>query len=422
MGIKPRVMGKVPIRQLSNHVTDMWEDLYGGTKNAALREMQRGFTGADMFMMNAIRRVNDKPESCVAQVVSGFSPFTANSVPCINKWMRQATVRIRIYTHADMLSDEAIRYISKLAYREDPEMALFFMNVANFNAIKTKQMKDLNLAMTNAAHQCSKKHVLIVGLPNAGKSSIVNPLTRAAVVATRKKKNYHVARVSPTAGRTASIKSHRLDDSFHSCYLIDSPGLLPPPNVVNEHELVLLAATGSLTASSGPPLKKWDLDAVASCLLMGLNAHADLSGVPPPYVKLLKLDGPTTDPQELLSRVVSITEKLSKPQVAERLIRKCREGGLGGLMLEMPGKTQFIDWKEVHHELMDEEKRPTIGGRMLSPIVYMNKAARDLISEIPIMTSGKKGSTVEDMTVKRRGITNAGVQPGTGLRKKNKNI
>lgn len=395
-GAKISKISKISIRQFCEISCDTSnDDLYGyhfgNVKHKGRRNMLMHYVGADQYMKNAIRRFSEKPEPCVAQVVSGFSPFTATAVPSINKWMREATVKIRLYTHADMLSDDAIRYITKLAAREDPEMALFFLNVANYETIKKKPLQDLNLAFTNAAHQCSRKHVLICGLPNAGKSSIVNPLTRAAILCTKKKRDYHFAKISQTAGHTASVKTHRLDESDYSCFLIDTPGLLPPPNVIDEHKLVLLAATGSLTNSSGPISSKWDVPSVAQCILLGLNAHADLSGVTPPYVHMLEMAGPTTDSAELLERIAP-AGKMPRGKVLEKLIKKCRQGALGGIMLEMPGREQPIDWKAVHAGLLEESTRPQIRSRVAGPIVYMNKPARELTTENPMFGLHYSGS------------------------------
>ena len=229
--------------------------------------MLTAYIGMDHYMKHAVRKIDTKKLPIICQVIAGFAPDTAHSVPIISNWMENAKQPIRFYTHADCLSDAAIRNVMYQAEKELPKAAVFFVNMKDCDKIKTQLVQRLIGAfdkgirlheVPGAVRGHEAHHILMCGLPNSGKSSIILPLTRHAVVTTKKKKHTHVAKVSIGAGRTASVKTHRLATVFNqtnktgtkSTFLVDSPGLLPSREEINLETLIMLTATLSLTPSA----------------------------------------------------------------------------------------------------------------------------------------------------------------------------
>ena len=80
------------------------------------------------------------------------------------------------------------------------------------------------------------RQILVTGLPNVGKSSLIVALTRELTIERRKKGAYHLPRIEDAAGVTLGSKQH----CFHekpNMFVIDTPGLLPPEDSFKDREL-----------------------------------------------------------------------------------------------------------------------------------------------------------------------------------------
>ena len=161
-------------------------------------------------------------------------------------------LRIRVLTRADLLSDAALRYQIRRAeklrdkdrtmYTKD--IAVVAMDLGNEN-IKLKELKPFLEILAGAekvveeltAEQTAEikpaGSIVVCGLPNAGKSSLIRALTKERTLRVRKKKHYHLPKVSQTAGWTLGLKKHTVETKIdnnkgnYQVSLTDTPGLRP---------------------------------------------------------------------------------------------------------------------------------------------------------------------------------------------------
>ena len=107
-------------------------------------------------------------------------------------------------------------------------------------------------AATTTTSEISSSKLLVCGVPNAGKSSFIYPLTKHRTLAVKKKKgSFHLPSINATAGWTMGTKSHVFDakvprdgSSSHkhkteSISLDDTPGLRPRLDNLMENDELL---------------------------------------------------------------------------------------------------------------------------------------------------------------------------------------
>ena len=303
-----------------------------------LREQYRG---ADKMMMQAIRKVNQDSWPVVMRVGSCFAPQSMYSGTSQASWYGKAKVRIACFTHADLLCPEAIAALVSETERRDPECAVFVVNTAAAKKdLKPKKFMVLRFALYGAAFATGHvpgtgkaKSVLVCGMPNVGKSSVIYPLTKVAVNE-RRRKELHQARISCEAGHTPAAKAHRLDASPHPLMMTDTPGIVPPSGTTTDEELHWMLCAGFLTTSCIPNLrtKQWPPE-VAQLALDGLKRQHQLYGSPLKYPEVLGLKGDaagTDDAEEVLRHI----DAASRSTALQLFLKQCRSGALGPWLLD----------------------------------------------------------------------------------------
>jgi 50S ribosome-binding GTPase len=159
--------------------------------------------------------------------------------PAAERVITNSTVRIRCLTHADFISDDALRHQIAVAEEQEQQRyhgtyrpsdffptAIIALNLKNVT--KTKQLRPVQLAIFGAAHVARHKQILVCGVPNSGKSSLILPLTKQRTMEVRNKKAFHLPKVSDRAGMTIAVKKHVMEANTHGeVTLIDTPGLRP---------------------------------------------------------------------------------------------------------------------------------------------------------------------------------------------------
>jgi ribosome biogenesis GTPase A len=90
--------------------------------------------------------------------------------------------------------------------------------------------------------------MVVVGVPNAGKSSLINAL-RGATGCTQSRG----ASTAPTPGWTRAVSTLRVRRD-PPLYLLDSPGVMPP-RVPDVETGLKLAVTAAISAAAGPPAR-----------------------------------------------------------------------------------------------------------------------------------------------------------------------
>lgn len=333
-------------------------------------------------MKQAVTKVNENlhHRKVIGHVVPLYAPHSVSMHPTINRWMLESDVQIRIYTHADLVSDKVLSYLVHRAEEANPELAVVVVDTRDAEEIKAKKMDRLKDLFLGAMKGTSTKRAVICGMPNAGKSSIIYPMTRANVVMTKKKKDTHAAKVSSMAGVTVGVKDQRLTLNEHY-FLVDTPGLLP--SELSERQMVEAVVTGCLTSGTGVSPKLWDIKRVVGYLLDGLNFDAELCGMEPRYVQILGLGGKVLDPYLLMSAFAKSDLNTSKKKentppamLADLMLAQARKGALGSLAL------LSLDERVLAMNALSSGSTaaiPIIKRNLNSPIVYCNMRARSFI-------------------------------------------
>lgn len=179
--------------------------------------------------------------------------------------------------------------------------------------------------------------LLVLGLPNTGKSSFINALRKAGI----KTKGGKAAPIGALPGVTRicgqMICIRRLKD--RSVYVLDSPGVTAPEGHIPE-EMARLALLGLvlLPHTQGQDPTADYLDMLLPCLLRVLNTDPANQRA---YCNFLKLPGPTEDLElfaEAAARRLGLRRKegdvLDLDRAAFEMIRMFRKGDFGPVFLD----------------------------------------------------------------------------------------
>ncbi|KAJ1461606.1 hypothetical protein M885DRAFT_611231 [Pelagophyceae sp. CCMP2097] len=347
------------------------------------REFWARYSGADPYMFRAIEKFKQgKPYEIVVQVATAYAPQTAEYGRGF--WVRNAELRVRCYTHADLVSDDVMLRIAQQAEAEDPEAAIMFLDCSEVKSQgQPKKFKNIRKMMQGAAYLRQASRVLVCGMPNVGKSSLVLPVTKACMQVVKKKKEYHLAKVNATAGSTVAVKAHRLDTRIANPVMMhDTPGLLPAREAVDEKAVVIMAAAGHLPKTAffdGCPSKWWPVAEICTEALRGLNRHWVLCGSQEPgpaYMQCLGLDAPTDDYNQMLNNLhkhpLMNKRQLGRTEGFTSFLKMCREGHLGGWVLDdqLLPQTPILNHDALKFNPYGKD----------SPIVSLNARASELVS------------------------------------------
>ncbi|KAI5647597.1 hypothetical protein M9H77_33602 [Catharanthus roseus] len=94
---------------------------------------------------------------------------------------------------------------------------------------------------TRSDHTCT---IMLVGIPNVGKSALANSLHQVGRISAAEKGKLKHAIVSPEPGETRNISSLKIA-SHPNIYVLDTPGILPP-EILTDEVCLKLALTGAI--------------------------------------------------------------------------------------------------------------------------------------------------------------------------------
>lgn len=159
-------------------------------------------------------------------------------------------------------------------------------------------------------------HALIIGIPNVGKSTLINSLA-----------GRHIAK---TGNEPAITKNRQRIDIGNGIILFDTPGLLWP-NLENENTGYRLAATGAIkdTAISHDDIATFVADFLLAHYPQVLNGRYSFGQQPESGVETLALIGQ----QRGCLRSGGVVDY---DKVAKILLTEFRSGSLGRIVLENP--------------------------------------------------------------------------------------
>ncbi len=188
--------------------------------------------------------------------------------------------------------------------------------------------------------------VLIVGVPNVGKSTLINTLTRKTQ-----------AKTGDEAGVTKQEQRIVLDDDF---YLWDTPGMLWPRIIVPESG-VRLAASGAVGRNA------YDEQEVALDLLAYLKAHYPEELAERYRIALSAIEIQALHDDELLERIarrrgaVMSGGRLDWQKAAEIVLTDFRSAAIGRITLELP--QEYEQWlaagqvRDAERQARQKERR-----------------------------------------------------------------
>lgn len=226
----------------------------------------------------------------------------------------------------------------KLAEQGDTNVMLTDLSGSNFgyrdrgyNNLMTEVVKLINQNDRNNRKMATDFKVMFVGIPNVGKSSLINRL-----------RQYHLglkgepAKIGPVAGVTRHVEMKIKICSRPLVYSLDTPGVLEPSCTRNKNKTMQLAACGTIYDAILDPYE------LASYILKYLNnkgnyAYTNVIGLKQPIDDINELfrQALSEDAKELGSRHYTLKSSKVKPDINKfcwHYIRQFRLGYYGSIM------------------------------------------------------------------------------------------
>ena len=306
--------------------------------------------------------------------------------------IQSAPIRIKVLTHVDTLSDAALRQQihtvqqmdERVRFPNQEPMAIFALNLQSVD-VKARELSEIRDAMFGASLLVSKPQILVCGIPNSGKSSLIYPLTRHRTVQEKKKGAYHLPRVSSKAGMTLGVKKHLLPPVFgsfikHNITLIDMPGFRPKLLYADPKLVSLLLSAGVTEPFQGYKTIA-SHEAIVDILLKAVNRHAAMTdpNSVPEYVELMNVTKTIEDPA-IFMKTYETWAKTAPEDIIEHVTGHSKnleqvywprvfQSGIFGGLVYTPYPT-LPHPSHSSHIVLDRD----------TPVVYMNEQAERLMN------------------------------------------
>lgn len=247
----------------------------------------------------------------VVEVVDSRVPISSRDLILARVAAKKA--RILVLNKADLADEQATR--QWIEYFSGVGIKAVAINAKSSGDIK--MLKDV-IKQVEGRHKGRKiKNVIVVGIPNVGKSTIINALIKDKR-----------AKVGARPGVTRRVGWFRVDE----LQILDTPGILKP-NIKNTNVKLLLACIGAIDDVA------FDMEEMAAGLLSILQARygdrlASRYGIP--------VSEQPTDGYRLLEAICINKHWLRSGGLADvhrgaaAVIDDFRKGAMGPITLEMP--------------------------------------------------------------------------------------
>ncbi|KAF9167334.1 Mitochondrial GTPase [Actinomortierella ambigua] len=271
--------------------------------------------------MNNFRKVFTYDKS-----INWFPGHMAKGLRLISEKLKNVQVIVEfepIVQHKDRL---IVYNKSDLAH---PDTEAAFKEYKNQDVVFTNATEDLNVRgiikylaskakpTWTASGEEFATTVMVVGMPNVGKSSLINSLRRIGVRRGKAAPTGAIPGITRTVAGTIKV----LDSP--KVYLIDTPGVMIP-HIADPVAAIKVALTGAISDHLS------DEEVIVDYLLYRLNQEQDFG-----YVQMYNLQEPTDDVREFLPQVAKYIGALKKggeynlPLAAQFLLKQYRQGKLG---------------------------------------------------------------------------------------------
>lgn len=322
--------GKFVPRQVFEVSSSITRSYFLGHHNAALSRMRRVLSNVGLVIECRDMRVplstwNPLLESTLMYGSVGRTPVSSGPASASRS-------RIIVYTKRDLISEAEGSRITKALekfHRREPNTGVLFHG-AGTELKDTKILLKEIKKISNNHHSLTGLRALVVGMPNAGKSTLLNRL-RGQGKSTPGGSS-HVARTGAEPGVTRKIGTPvRIlagDEDSEGVFVLDTPGVFVP-YVPDAEAMLKLTLAGCVKDG----LINWIT--VADYLLYHLNRYDPTGKIYEEYC-----DHPTNDVTEFLAGVARRTGKLARGSgehlegAADWIVRRWRNGNLGNFVLD----------------------------------------------------------------------------------------
>jgi len=296
-------------------------NFFPGHMNRGMQKMQAQLSRVDCFL----------------EIHDARIPFSGRNP---NFYTKLTAIRphILVFNKMDLVNRDEREEIREIIMDNEPHLSDVIWTNANTQfppSVKSIMSIATEAIERNAYHAVKpERHFMMIGVPNTGKSAMINALRRTFV----RKANIK-GKVEPHAGATRSVQERikLLDKPL--TYIFDTPGI-STPSVGEVEGTMRLAACGCLKdADIG-------LDVIVDYLLYYFNKRGMFE-----YVPLFELEEPTDNVYDLLLGIAKrsgLTHRIRDPtsmigkrrlryntfQAAEVFLKHYRKGDLGRFILD----------------------------------------------------------------------------------------
>jgi ribosome biogenesis GTPase A len=278
--------------------------------------------------------------SCVIEILDARIPYSSEN-PMIAELREQAdkvTPTLKLLNKSDLADEEKTRQWIEYFESQNQVKALP-VNMNQPEAIR-KVLNTIKAMFPNAIQEDKQITCLVAGIPNVGKSTIINTLTGRAI-----------AKTGNEPAITKGQQKIHLKGQHEGITLIDTPGMLWP-KIENQNSGYRLAATSAIknTAVDYDDIAFYAVEYLAEYYPQRLQSLYTLS----------EIDAEPLQNMEAIGRVRKCLAKggsIDLDRVSRIILNDLRDGTLGRLTLETPEMIiKELESVEIERKLKAEKK------------------------------------------------------------------